>query len=110
MIEKTLQDIEARIKNATAIKDADKRELLQLLATLNAEMVGLAQTHGQQAESIARFAAASTHEATRDPVNPRLFRLSVDGLAASVAELEQSHPRLVQVTNAICNVLSNWGI
>ena len=110
MIENTLQNIEARIKGAASIKDAEKQELLELLATVNAEVVALSQSHEQQAESIAHFIAASTHEATRDPLNPRLFKLSVDGLSASVAEFEKSHPRLVQATNAICNVLLNWGI
>ena len=110
MIENTLDNIEARIKGAASIKEADKQELLRLLTTLHTEVVVLSQTHGPQAESIAHFVAASTHEATRDPLNPRLFKLSVDGLGASVAEVEQSHPRLVQVTNAICSVLSNWGI
>jgi len=38
------------------------------------------------------------------------LRLSLEGLSSSVGELEKSHPRLVQIVNAISNTLSNLGI
>jgi hypothetical protein len=36
--------------------------------------------------------------------------LSLAGLSSSVEEFEQSHPRLVQIANAISNALANLGI
>jgi Mg2+ and Co2+ transporter CorA len=110
MIEDTIGKIEARIQNAETIKDDRRQELLQLLGTLKSEVAELSKTHGEQAESIAGFAELSTHEATRSEQNPQLLNLSLTGLNSSVRELEKSHPRLVQLVNAISNTLSNLGI
>jgi hypothetical protein len=110
MIEETVSKIEARIRAAEAIKEDRKAELIQLLDTLKAEVSTLSKTHGEQAQSIAGFTDLSTHEATRSQPNPLLLRLSLEGLSSSVAEFEQSHPRLVQVANAVSNTLANLGI
>jgi chromosome segregation ATPase len=110
MIEDTIGKIEAKIQSAEAVNDDRKRELLQLLGTLKSEVADLSTTNREQAQSIAGFAEVSTHEATRVERNPALLRLSVQGLRSSVDELEESHPRLVQIVNAISNTLSNLGI
>lgn len=110
MIEDTLQKIEARIQGADSISDEKRTELRQLLATLKSEIGELSKTHAEQAQSIAGFTEVSTHEATREQQNPQLLKLSLTGLASSVEELEHSHPRLVQIVNAISQTLSNLGI
>jgi len=111
MIEDTIKKLEARIESSdTSITDERRRELRQLLETLKAEVAKLAQTHGEQAESIAAFADLSTHEATRSEQNPQLLKLSLEGLNSSVVGFEKSHPRLVQIVNAVSNTLSNLGI
>jgi Mg2+ and Co2+ transporter CorA len=110
MIEDTLGKIESKIEGAETIKEERKRELLQLLGTLKSEVAELSKTHGEQAQSIAGFAEVSTHEAIRAEQNPHLLRLSIEGLSSSVNELEKSHPRLVQIVNAISHTLSNLGI
>jgi hypothetical protein len=110
MIEDTIGKIEAKIQSADTIKDDRRRELVQLLGTLKSEVAELSKTHGEQAQSIAGFAELSTHEAIRTEQNPQLLKLSLQGLSSSVAELEKSHPRLVQIVNAISNTLSNLGI
>ncbi len=110
MIEDTIGKIEAKIQSADAIKDDRRRELVQLLGTLKSEVAELSKTHGEQAQSIAGFAEVSTHEATRSEQNPHLLKLSLEGLSSSVTELRESHPRLVQIVNAISNTLSNLGI
>src|SRR5437867_4224404 len=110
MIEETVGKIEARIQSSDAINDDRKRELLQLMATLKSEVAELSKTHGEQAQSIAGFTEISAHEATRAEQNPQLLRLSLEGLSSSVGGFEQSHPRLVQIVNAISSTLSNLGI
>jgi len=110
MIEKTIQEIETRVQSAEAIKEERRNELLQLLATLKAEVATLSKTHSEQAESIAGFTGVSAHEATRTQQNPDLLKLSLQGLSSSVEGIEVSHPRLVQIVNAISNTLSNLGI
>jgi hypothetical protein len=49
-------------------------------------------------------------EAIRQPKDPQLAASALQELADSVAELEVSHPRLVNVVNAISVLLSNIGI
>ncbi len=110
MIEDTVSKIESRIQSAEAIKDERKRELLELLGTLKSEVAALSKTHGDQAQSIAGFTEMSAHEATRAEQNPELLSLSLKGLSSSVDGFEKSHPRLVQIVNAISNTLSNLGI
>ena len=110
MIENTIGKIEDRIRGAETIKDERRQELLQLLGTLKSEVAELSKTHGEQAQSIAGFTEVSAHEATRAERNPELLELSLQGLGSSVSEFEESHPRLVQIVNAISSTLSNLGI
>jgi len=110
MIEDTIGKLEAKIKSAESIKEDRRNELAQLLSTLKTEVAALSKTHGDQAQSIAGFAELSTHEATRAEQNPRLLKLSLEGLSSSVDELAKTHPRPVQLVNAISHTLSNLGI
>jgi hypothetical protein len=110
MIEDTLGKIEDRIRGADAIKEERRRELLELLGTLKTEVAGLSKTHEEQAQSIAGFTELSTHEATRIERNPELLKLSLEGMGSSVRGFEESHPRLVQIVNAVSSTLSNLGI
>jgi hypothetical protein len=110
MIEDTISKLENSLRQAQAAKNENKEELLQLLSTLRTEVSELAKTHADEAKSIEGFAAVSTHEATRPEPNPELVEISVRGLSQSVAEFEETHPRLVQIVNSICNTLSNLGI
>jgi len=110
MIEDTIGKIEARIEASDSIKEERRRELLELLGTLKAEVARLSETHSEQAQSIARFADVSAHEATRSEQNADLLKHSLRGFTASVKGFEESHPRLVRIVNAISNTLSNLGI
>ena len=110
MIEKTISEIEAKISGADTVNAAQKAELLQLLGTLKTEVSTLAQTHEEQADSIAGFASLSAHEATRADQNPELRELSLQGLRSSSGGFEQSHPRLVQIVSSISKTLSDLGI
>ena len=84
MIEKTIGEMEAKIRGADSLDDARKRELLQLLAGLKTEIA--------------------------EKQNLDALKNSVEELRASVGGFEQSHPKLVQIVNNISNTLSNWGI
>jgi len=110
MLQKTIENIEAKVRENSSVTDESKAELLSLLAMLKTEVGELSKTHPEQAESIASFAQASAHEATRKEKNPDLLRLSLDGLSTSVKELETSHPDLLRIVNAVSQVLANMGI
>jgi hypothetical protein len=110
MIQDTIAELEGRIAKADAIKPESKAELLELLRTLRAEISGISETYGDDAESIAGFARLSAHEALRQNRNPRLMELSLEGLGSSVNQFESSHPGLVRIVNRICETLANLGI
>jgi hypothetical protein len=110
MIEDTLSKLEARIRQLKSLDDPRKDELTELFSTLKDEVTQLSRTRRDEAESIAQFAALSAHEATRPTRNPRLQKLSIEGLEESVEGMEVSHPRLVEIVNSICVSLSNMGI
>ncbi len=110
MIDDTIDKIETRIQASETISNDRKRELLDLLARLKTEVTGLSETHEEHAQSIAGFTEVSAHEATREEQNPQLLDLSLRGLRSSVDGFEKSHPKLVQIVNAISNALSNLGI
>jgi phage I-like protein len=110
MIEETVQKIESRIQAAESIKPERREELLQLLSKLKSEVADLSKTHEEHAQSIAGFTEVSAHEATREQQNPQLLQLSLTGLRSSVEGFEKSHPKLVQIVNAISNALANLGI
>ena len=102
--------IERKLKDARGMDQAAKKELSGLLTDLRAEVASMENDKSDEAESIAAFAGAATHEAMREETNPRSLQLAVDGLSSSVEELESEHPRLVEITNSICTMLSNLGI
>ena len=110
MLDETLTQLEANIHQSDTIQAEKKAELLRLLTTLKSEIAALESTHAEHAESVVGFTARSTQEAIRQTRNPQLVALATQGLAASVEELEASHPQLVQIVNAISVLLSNIGI
>ncbi len=110
MIEKTLSEIEAGIQSVRSLSTEQKQELLDLFAKLKSEITQLSKTHSDEAQSIARFTGVSTHEAIREAPNPQLVRLSLEGLSTSVQGFETSHPKLVEIVNAISLMLSNSGV
>lgn len=110
MAKNTIEQIKKRLIEDTTISDEKRRELITLLDKLEKEIASLESTHKEDAGSIAMFAASSTHEATRKIKNRKLFDLSLEGLRTSVQKFETTHPKLVQVVNAISTTLSNLGI
>jgi hypothetical protein len=110
MIEDRIRKIETRLQESANIPEPAREELLKLLAALKDEVNTLAQSHDEDARSIARFVDASAHEATRTEKKPKLVEASLTGLTASVEALETSHPKLAEVVNQIATILSNMGI
>ena len=110
MLDETLAKLETNIRASESIQTDKKAELLRLLTTLKSEIATLEHTHAEQAESVRCWAERSMHEAIRQPHDPQLAASALQELAASVAELEVSHPQLVNVVNAISVLLANIGI
>ena len=87
-----------------------RKELSDLLSASKTEVSQLSKTDAEDAQSIIGFTKVSIHEAIREEKNPKLFKLSLEGLSTSAKRFENSHPRLVGIVNSICNTLSNIGI
>ena len=110
MIEETIKKIEEAVRRIESMEGKKSTELVALLASLKSEVRALSQTHTEQARSIAGFAEAAAHEASRRDKSPRLLEHSVEGLSLSVEGFETSHPRLVKIVNELCVMLAKIGI
>ena len=110
MPDETLTQLETTIRQSDAIHAEKKAALLHLLTTLKVEIAALEHTHAEHAASVVEFTARSTLEAIRQTRDPQLVASATQSLSTSVAELEVSHPQLVQTVNAISMLLSSLGI
>ena len=79
MIQETITQIEARMKEAKSLNDEKKREILNLLSTLKTGVSKFSKTHPEHTQSISSFAEVSIHEAIREEKNPQLLKLSLRG-------------------------------
>ncbi len=110
MLEERMRKIESRIAESPGLPEAERAQLLQLVATLREEVDALARGRAEEADSITHFLEASTHEASRAEKQPKLLEAARQGLTASVENLESSHPRLFETVNQAAVVLANMGL
>ena len=110
MVRETITRIEQQLKANDSLDAGKKQKLLSLVAELKQEVAALEETHDEDARSIASYAEASVHEATRTERNTELLTHSLDGMALSVRRFEVSHPRLTGLVNAIGQTLWKIGI
>jgi hypothetical protein len=110
MIPERIAQIEATLQNNAQIPEVTRRELLDLLAGLKAEVGPLIETHGQSAQHIVGSAEVATQTAVRRGEEPAQADEALEGLTDSVREFEASHPQLVQVVGRLAHTLSNMGI
>src|ERR1700679_3924849 len=101
MIQDQIDQIERRLQDAAGLPPETRTELLNLLAELKIEIGELSKSNAKGAENVTGFAAASAHEATRNPRQPAEFASAIQGLTGSVAGLEASHPKPAGIVNQI---------
>jgi hypothetical protein len=110
MVNETIGRIEERIRANDSLSPEKKGELLSLVGELEKEVSALAETHDDDAHSVAGFAATSVHEATRKEKNPELLKQALDGMSMSARSFEVSHPGLTGLINTIGQTLWKLGI
>jgi hypothetical protein len=110
MVHETISRIENGLRANEGLAEEKKQELLSLVGELKKEMAALAETHHDDAYSIASFTETSVHEATRREKNRELLTHSLDGMSLSVRRFEVSHPKLTGLVNAIGQTLWKIGI
>ncbi len=105
----TLEEIKDKIASAKGLEDSRKAELTELVGKLYSELEELARTDRNRAESVSGFAKESANEAANGN-NQESLDKTLSGFSSSVDELEASHPRVVELVNRICKMLSDIGI
>ncbi len=110
MYQKTLSQLESKIKSVKSLDQKKKEELLAILAKLDNEVEELSREDDESATTIANFAQTSTHEAARETKNKDLIDTSLSGLQKSIEGFEASHPALTEAVNKLSVFLSNMGI
>ncbi|MDD5727951.1 MAG: DUF4404 family protein [Victivallales bacterium] len=109
---KKITAIEEKIKTDPRIDAKIKTDLLDLMRSLKTELAEIKGAHPQTAHTIAAKTAASTKQILTPAVNAESGNIqdNIDGLQRTVEEFEVSHPKLVQIVNRICIMLSDIGI
>jgi cell division septum initiation protein DivIVA len=111
MISERLAQLESTLKeHGDSMPEATRRELVDLVAGLRAEVTSLLKTHGENAQRIAGSAEAAVHASVQRDEHPEKAAEAVRGLTASVREFEATHPRLVEIVDQLALTLSNLGI
>ncbi len=110
MIEDHIRKTESAINTAQNISANKKAELLGQVARLKSALEEVPETHHEDVQSIARFAEAAAHEATRTKKNPKLLKTASRGLKQAVEEFEASHPKLVARVNEFATLLAEMGL
>jgi len=96
MIDRHIENLESRIRNAEGISDERRAELLGLLDSMRKEAASLPEEARDRLET-----TVDTDQST-DAV--------VAEMQDSLSGFEASHPKLTQLTNQVAIVLSNMGI
>ncbi|MCP3966275.1 MAG: DUF4404 family protein [Lentisphaerae bacterium] len=102
-----VKKIEKEIKEASRIDDASKGKLLEVIGDLKEELKSLDASNKMSADMLADKAHESTIQAVKEGDD---FDREIEGLKSSVEEFEITHPKLVQLVNRFCMMLSDIGI
>ncbi|MFA6714575.1 MAG: DUF4404 family protein [Victivallaceae bacterium] len=107
---KKIEAIEKKIQATSQIDAKIKEDLLDLMRSLKTELSSLKDIHPETAHDIAEQTGFSTSKVLDSPEKQEDLQKSIDSLQGTVEEFEASHPKLVQVVNRLCMMLSDIGI
>jgi hypothetical protein len=110
MATEIISRIENIVHEAPSLPPEKREELLALVAALRKEMDAVAPDRAQAAHEIAVETHALAEQALAPGAESKPGRPPLRKITDSLNQFEDSHPRLVQVTNAVCTALSNLGI
>ncbi len=108
MTSERLAKLESMLRDNPSLSETNRRELLDLVAGLRAEMASLEDTHAERANQIVGSAEAAVQASIHE--QPPQATVAVERLASSVREFEASHPKLVEIVDQLTSTLSNMGI
>jgi len=107
---KKIEAIEKKIEATSQIDAKIKENLLDLMRSLKTELADLKEIHPATAHNIADKTQVSTEQVLASNSKQDELQNNIDGLQVTVEEFEVSHPKLVQIVNRLCMMLSDIGI
>ena len=110
MIDQTINELESLIRSSKNLTETQRAELQALVNSLKNEVVHLAKTHQEEADSIATFTRLTAGEVLKNTRNPKLLGIALTGIRASVEQFEASHPGLTLTVNNISTYFANLGL
>lgn len=103
MITNRISALQTKLEAAANLPETTRAELLGLLGELRREIDGLSAEQRELADQTASALTPAAGEESQAEV-------ALGDLQASVAGLEVSHPRMVEIVNRVAVTLSNMGI
>lgn len=107
---KKIEALEKKIESASKIDAKIKEDLLDLMRSLKTELSDLKNINPDSAHDIADKTQVSAEKVLSSDNNKNELQENIDGLQGTVEEFEVSHPKLVQIVNRLCMMLSDIGI
>ncbi len=107
---KKIEAIEKKIESSSQIDAKTKKTLLDLMCDLKIELVDLKKNSPETAHNIAEKTNISAEKILTSDNKLNELQKDIDGLQETVEEFEVSHPKLVQIVNRFCMMLSDIGI
>jgi len=107
---KKVEAIEKKIESSSQIDAKTKEALLDLMRGLKIELVDLKKINPKTAHNIAEKTNISAEKILTSDNKLNELQKDIDGLQETVEEFEVSHPKLVQIVNRFCMMLSDIGI
>lgn len=107
---KKIEELEKKIESASQIDAKIKEDLLDLMRSLKTELADLKEIHPKTAHVIADKTQVSAEKILISDNKQNELQEHIDGLQETVGEFEASHPKLVQIVNRLCMMLSDIGI
>lgn len=101
MVEDKLKKIEERISQSENMAEENKAMVLELLKELKSEI-------GENSENVGPELKQNISEIDSD--DEGFIKSAFNDMNGTLAEFEESHPKLVQIVNSICTQLSNSGL
>lgn len=107
---KKIEVLEKKIEATSQIDTKIKEDLLDLMRSLKNELTDLKNDHPETAHDIANKAQISAEKVLTSNSKKDELQENIEGLQGTVEEFEVSHPKLVEIVNRLCMMLSDLGI
>ena len=107
-IKSTLTHVSQRISGLAHGEPADRAELQELIAQLQAALQQAPPEQAEAAEAVAKTAEALVEAAQADQPNRTMIQLSGEGLKQAAKNLAEVMPAVLVIATRIVETISRW--